>query len=266
MLKGAIKCPDCEGSPMNKLTCRASSKHGGGTYTYYRCTGTGSRRKGCGNMVRMEVVDAAVNEIMATTFRVRVKRLILVKGTDYQDQLDEISYRIRALDPDVMSDEQFDEQVRRLRAERDRLKALPAEPDRWDEQLTGGAVFRHLPGAPRGRARRVADLARVRDPRHEERSQRDPGRRERDSSPRVSSEPFILLAGLQCRLRQRPMSWPHSELMREDHWWRPTGDPRPVPSSQAQNAGQDPVRRARRDRIAPPSTRPAIGSRVACLH
>jgi hypothetical protein len=64
-------------------------------------------------MVRMEVVDAAVNEIMATTFRVRVKRLILVKGTDYQDQLDEISYRIRALDPDIMSDEQFDEQVRR---------------------------------------------------------------------------------------------------------------------------------------------------------
>ena len=92
----------------------------------------GSRRKGCGNTVRMEVVDAAVNEIMATTFRVRVKRLILVKGTDYQDQLEVISYRIRALDPDAMSDEQFDEQVRRLRAERDRLKALPAEPDRWD--------------------------------------------------------------------------------------------------------------------------------------
>jgi site-specific DNA recombinase len=153
MLKGAIKCPDCEGSPMNKLTCRASSKHGSGTYTYYRCTGTGSRRKGCGNMVRMEVVDAAVNEIMATTFRIRVKRLILVKGTDYQDQLEEISYRIRALDPDVMSDEQFDEQVRRLRAERDRLKALPAEPDRWDEQLTGelySDLYQALPVAERG--------------------------------------------------------------------------------------------------------------------
>ena len=82
-------------------------------------------------MVRMEVVDAAADEMMATTFRVPVKRLILVKGTDYQDQLDEISYRIRALDPDLMSDEQFDEQVRRLRAKRNPLKALPAEPDRW---------------------------------------------------------------------------------------------------------------------------------------
>ena len=103
--------------------------------------------------VRMEVVDAAVNEIMATTFRVPVKRLILVKGTDYRDQLDEISYRIRALDPDLMSDEQFDEQVRRLRAERDRLKALPAEPDRWDEQLTGDLysdIYQALPASERG--------------------------------------------------------------------------------------------------------------------
>ena len=55
-------------------------------------------------MVRMEVADTAVgtqDEIMATTFGVSVKRLILVTGTHYQDQLDEISYRIKALDPDA---------------------------------------------------------------------------------------------------------------------------------------------------------------------
>ena len=34
-------------------------------------------------MVRMEVVDAAVDEIMATTFGVPVKRLILIKGLDH---------------------------------------------------------------------------------------------------------------------------------------------------------------------------------------
>jgi hypothetical protein len=108
---------------------------------------------GCGDMVRMEMADTFVNDIMATTARVPVKRLILVTGTDYQDQLDEISYRIRALDPDVMSDEQFDEQVRRLRAERDRFKALPAEPDRWDEQLTRelySDLYQVLPASERG--------------------------------------------------------------------------------------------------------------------
>ena len=86
--------------------------------------------------VRMEVADTAVEEIMATTLGVPVKRLILVTRTHYQDQPDELSYRIKALDPDARFDEQFDEQLRRLRAERDRLKALPAEPNRWDEQPT----------------------------------------------------------------------------------------------------------------------------------
>ncbi len=77
----------------------------------------------------------------------------MVTGTHYQDQLDEISYRIKTLDPDVMFDEQFDEQVRRLRAERDRLKALPAEPDRWDEHPTGNLyadIYQALPASERG--------------------------------------------------------------------------------------------------------------------
>src|SRR5260370_34546182 len=89
-------------------------------------------------MWRMGVAEAAVNEIMATTFRVRVKRLILIKGPGHQDELREISHRIRERDLDgVMTDEQYDAELARLRAGRDRLKALPAEPDRWDEQLTG---------------------------------------------------------------------------------------------------------------------------------
>lgn len=153
MLKGAIKCPNCEGSSMNKIKTRGSSKAGSATLTYYRCTGTGSQRKGCGNMVRMEVTDAAVNQIMATTFRVPVKRLILVKGSDHQDELEEISHRIRELDPDVMTDEQYDAELARLRAERDRLKALPAQPDRWDEQLTGelyADIYQALPVSERG--------------------------------------------------------------------------------------------------------------------
>jgi len=103
--------------------------------------------------VRMEVADTAVEEIMATTFGVPVKRLILVTRTHYQDQPDELSYRIRPLDSDAMCDEQFDEHVRRLRAERDRLKALPAEPDRWDEQPTGdlyAGIYQALPVAERG--------------------------------------------------------------------------------------------------------------------
>jgi hypothetical protein len=104
-------------------------------------------------MVRMEVADAAVNEIMATTFRVPVKRLILIKGLGHQDELEEISHRIREPDPDVMTDGQYDAELARLRAGRDRLKALPAEPDRRDEQLTGelyAGIYQALPAWERG--------------------------------------------------------------------------------------------------------------------
>jgi hypothetical protein len=119
-------------------------------------------------MVRMEVADAAVNEIMATTFRVPVKRLILIKGLDHQDELEEISHRIRELDPDVMTGGQYDAELARLRAERDRLKALPAEPGRLGRAAHRGAVRRHLPGSPRLGTWSVADVARVRGPCHEE--------------------------------------------------------------------------------------------------
>ncbi len=42
--------------------------------------------------------------------------------------------------------------MRRLRAERDRLKVLPAEPDRWEEQLTGDlycGICQALPASER---------------------------------------------------------------------------------------------------------------------
>ena len=107
---------------------------------------TGGPGPGAAAQVRQHGADggggygggAPRDEIVATTVGVPVKRLlIVVTGTRCRDQLDEISYRIRALDPDLMSDERFDEQVRRLRAGRDRLKALPAEPGRRDSLPAG---------------------------------------------------------------------------------------------------------------------------------
>jgi hypothetical protein len=104
-------------------------------------------------MVRMEKADAAVDEIMATTFDTPVKRLTLIPGTDYTDELEEIRYRIRELDPAAMTDDEYDAELRKLRAERDRLKALPVQPDRLEEQLTGERycdIYAALPAWERG--------------------------------------------------------------------------------------------------------------------
>jgi hypothetical protein len=117
----------------------------------------GAAAKGAATWCGWRLADTAVGHLRTRSWPPRsvspVKRLISVTGTHHQDQLDEISYRIKALDPDVMFDERFDKQVRRLRAERDRLKALPAEPDRWDEQPTGDlyvGIYQALPASERG--------------------------------------------------------------------------------------------------------------------
>jgi hypothetical protein len=47
-----------------------------------------------------------------------------------------------------MTGEQYDAELARLRAGRDRLKALPAEPGRSGRAAHRGAVHRHLPGSP----------------------------------------------------------------------------------------------------------------------
>ena len=117
---------------------------GPGRRPSYRCTSTGAAARSAAHGADGGGGYGG-SEIMATTFDVPVKRLILIAGTRLPGPAGRDSYRIRALDPDVMSDEQFDEQVRRLRAERDRLKALPAEPDRREEQLTGDSTSRRSP-------------------------------------------------------------------------------------------------------------------------
>ena len=52
-----------------------------------------------------------------------------------------------------MTGGQYGAGLARLRAGRDRLKALPAEPGRWDEQLTGelyADIYQALPAWERG--------------------------------------------------------------------------------------------------------------------
>jgi len=113
------------------------------------------------HMVRMEVADAAVDEIMATTFGVPVKRLILIKGLGHQDGLEEISHRIREPDPDVMTDEQYAAELARLRAGRERLKALPAEPGPVGTSSSPGSCTPASTRLSRLGTRRVAEVARV---------------------------------------------------------------------------------------------------------
>jgi hypothetical protein len=155
----------------------------------------------------------------------------------------------------------------RRRAAR-RMASLPAQGPARRARPVGraahwGAVFRHLPSAPRGRARPVADLARVPGPCHQEGSQRDPGRRARDSSPRVSIEPFHPACGPPVLAASAaPWFWPHPNPCARTTTDAPgrLGIRTRFLLPRRRMPGRTRYRRARRDRVArrPPRGRRSV--------
>ncbi len=122
MLAETLFCPSCEDSPMYRI------RGGGGKSRYlfyYRCSGRGSQRQGCGNMVRMELVDAAVNEIMASTFDVPVMRHEIVFGNEAEigAELERINFELQQLGAQRLPWDEEDRERARLRAEHERVSS-----------------------------------------------------------------------------------------------------------------------------------------------
>jgi hypothetical protein len=126
MLKGVITCPNCENSPMYRITSKWGTS---GKVDCYRCTGRGPQRQGCGNMVRVAAVDAAVCEIIAEDYAVPRTEIMWIKGHDWSDEIEAVKDDMAALGTYDLEDDEHDRRLAVLRAERDRLKSLPAEPD-----------------------------------------------------------------------------------------------------------------------------------------
>jgi hypothetical protein len=128
MLAEALFCLCCEDSPMYRH--RALSR--GRPYFYYRCFGRGSERRSCGNMVRVELVDAAVNKIMAVTFDIPVMRHEIVHGNEAEigAEIERIKFELSQLGKLGLSDEEEDAERARLRAERDRVASTEVVEDR----------------------------------------------------------------------------------------------------------------------------------------
>jgi site-specific DNA recombinase len=128
MLAEALFCPFCADSPMYRH--RATSR--GRTYCYYRCFGRGSERRSCGNMVRVELVNAVVNEIMASTFDVPVMRHEIVYGNEaeIEAELERIKFELKQLAARELGWEEEDRDRARLRAEYNRVASTELVEDR----------------------------------------------------------------------------------------------------------------------------------------
>jgi len=152
MLRGAIRCPVC-GNRMHKNQSDETRTRDGSKRPYYRCRGTGPAQKGCGLNVRMDLVDGAVNTIMATTFRVPVMLRTLVKGHDWEPELDALAMEFRQLTQRGLSRAEFRAEQDRIWALEDDYRTRPVEDDRWEETPTGelySDVYAGLPISERG--------------------------------------------------------------------------------------------------------------------
>jgi site-specific DNA recombinase len=135
MLAEALYCPDCDDSPMYRH--RALSR--GRAYYYYRCFGRGSQRRSCGNMLPVAKADAAVEQIIQADFDVPIKEYRVKHGNerDLENRLEEIRDEISQLSLRGLSDDEFDAELARLRAERDRIVATAVIPDTVTLAATG---------------------------------------------------------------------------------------------------------------------------------
>jgi DNA invertase Pin-like site-specific DNA recombinase len=138
MLTSVLFC-EC-GSPMY----RSRSE----TRVYYRCAGKVTGRSCI--MIRLAVIDAAVDEIMSANPE-PVMKMTLVAGKNYDAELDLNKAQVKALDMDAPG---YDERYAALMAERARLRDLDTTPDTWALQPTGqtwGGLWDGLGPADRSR-------------------------------------------------------------------------------------------------------------------
>ena len=152
MLSGVLRCgnPECDatGAPDSPMARNTSS-----TRLYYRCTGLGAVRKSCGTMVRLELVDEAVDKIVNETFNVPRMERRIIPGTDHAAELESLKFELRQLSARDLPWDQEDAERARLRAEYDRIARLPVVPDEVvtvDSGQTYTSLWNALRPADRG--------------------------------------------------------------------------------------------------------------------
>jgi len=114
----------------------------------YRCAGVGpdgtsAQRKGCGNTIKMLLLDAEITAEFEAADDAEVIETV-ISGSDYAEEITETQLAIKDLD--VMADD-YDERHAALVTELRRLRSLPSQPARVESVYTGrseGDAFRAM--------------------------------------------------------------------------------------------------------------------------
>jgi site-specific DNA recombinase len=154
MLTGIAVCRTC-GGPMYRVSPGRKRKDGSEyRKDYYRCHGTERAPSKCRNMVPMEIVEAEVEAWVNGPFGdfQRFEKIV-IPGYGHEDEIADIDQDIRELDLD---DPEYLNKWAALRAERERLRSLPATPAEVTMKPTGQTIRQYW--ATLGNAARRAYL------------------------------------------------------------------------------------------------------------
>jgi DNA invertase Pin-like site-specific DNA recombinase len=108
-----LKCIRC-GSPMYRILTGNERR---GRYFYYRCSGSGAQRKGCGNMVRFERLENMVAVRMLAWHHEPHQIREWVDGKNWDSEISDVVLSMRELDPSEMDEDEYDAQHDKLKAE-----------------------------------------------------------------------------------------------------------------------------------------------------
>lgn len=139
-----LKCARCDDSPMYRIKY------------YYRCFGRGTRRKGCGNMIRLERLDEMVRVRMLAWHDQQHTIRTWVEGEDWEADIESIAQDIHELDP---RSPDYRARHAELMAQLEDYESRPVIEGYWDEIDTGmtkGQYFYDL--SPEGRREYLKSL------------------------------------------------------------------------------------------------------------
>lgn len=130
LLTGYVFCGKC-GAPMYQTRAGKDPDGEHPWWTYYRCYGLPPQRKGCGTLVAVPYLDQVVGDAMRAD-RQPVLTPVYVSGDNHDSELARVQVALNGLSSRGLDDDAEDAERKRLRAERDRLRNLPATEDHWE--------------------------------------------------------------------------------------------------------------------------------------
>lgn len=129
LLNGVIVCGYC-GRNMWRVKCGSNKT----PRLYYRCSGTPRDKSTCSLMVQMAQADLVMQATMGMVATEPHYETIVTDGFDYQDEIDDLTERLKALDYDAPD---WRDEQEALINRRDELKAMPAQPRRVVKRPSG---------------------------------------------------------------------------------------------------------------------------------